>query len=85
MIPAESGQAVVSDLEVYMQVRFARETSKVQPTTEPNDKNMLFFSRAAPKATEQDIKEVFAEHGEASLPPSPWSPPPPALSSRQAC
>jgi len=50
------------------QVRFARENNKVQPTTEPNDKNMLFFARAPPKATEEDIKTAFAEHGEASLP-----------------
>ena len=51
----------------------------MQPTTEPNDKNMLFFSRAAPKATEQDIKDVFAEHGEATPPPPPPFPPPAAV------
>lgn len=52
---------------VYLQVRFARETSKVQPTIEPNDQNMLFFARAPPKATEEEIKAAFAEHGEVRL------------------
>lgn len=47
-----------------VEVRFARETNKVQPVVEPNDKNMLFFARAPPKATEEDIKTAFAEHGE---------------------
>lgn len=49
-----------------MQVRFAKNTNKVQPTVEPNDKNQLFFARAPIKATETEIREVFAEFGEVT-------------------
>lgn len=50
-----------------VQVRFAKNTNKVQPTTEPNDRNQLFFARAPIKATEAEIREVFAEFGEVRM------------------
>lgn len=50
----------------WLQVRFARNTNKVQPTAEPNEKNQLFFARAPLKATETDIKAVFEEFGEVN-------------------
>lgn len=47
-----------------MQVRYARESHKVQPSSDPNDNNQLFFAKAPLTATEDDIKAVFDEFGE---------------------
>jgi hypothetical protein len=71
---------------VRAQVRFAKETNKVQPTIAPNDQNMLFFARAPLKATEDDIKTAFGKHGEVrSLIPSPFLTFPPPLSEMREC
>ena len=51
---------------LFLQVRFAKEPTKIVPSTEPNDQNKLFFARAPISASEADIKAVFEEFGEVT-------------------
>lgn len=46
---------------------YARESNTTQPAAEPKDKTQLFYARAPISATVQDVRDLFAGFGEATL------------------